>query len=47
MAKTEKAWEQLSCDMDARWTQGGGPNYKLVGNKSESEFLTNEVLLIS
>ena len=37
-----KAWEHLSCDVDVGWTWGrrrGVPNYKLVHNKSESEFL--------
>ena len=34
-----KTWEHLSHDIDAV------PNYKFVGNKSEDEFLTVQVLL--
>ena len=40
--KTGKAWEQLSCNVDMRWTKGGGANNKFLPNKPESEFLASE-----
>ena len=42
----KKAWEHLSHDVDTRWTYVGGeavPDYKYVGNKPESKFLTGQV----